>query len=403
MPPAFQVGALSYTPNGTPPPPAEETTEEPAAAALGEGESASVEDSWDAPLTAAPIERAEEIVQRLRRELSRTISAARTANELSVVYISGFQLPGLTGADILGVPLLPFEGCDILDDEEGVHSEYRSGAVAFGAALGRLGGGPMEASLRREELKFTGTMERLELPLAVLALLVVTFLGVWSIFIHHERERIDDDLTFMVNSSANYLLGDKAKGKAGNLTDPPEVVKKYLDRTTGRIPGTEPAQSRIDPNLNRYEQLGFILSLIKAENDKLKRQLGEGSDLTQPQSALRALTLVLDVLAQGEDKYGRTSLRGLKANYSSGGKQEHVVVDLTLAFVADSTVVATAHYEQFYTDLEDYPWFLELKRPQSEAILEDQGAERGAYLQGLTIKVDVTAAEDAGKGGEAKS
>ncbi len=398
----IQIGALSYSQSGTLP-----DAEAPSEDESEEDEAERREDSWDTPSAAGPIERVDEIVQRLRRELSRTISASRTANELDVVYISGFEPFGLVGSDILGIPILAFEGCDVVEMGSDVHSEYKSGAVAYGAALGQLGGGAIKASLRREELKFTGTMERLELPLAVLALLVVTFLGVWNIFIRFERDRIDDDLTYMLNSSANFLLGNPSRGRAGNLTDPPDRIKTYLERTTGKIPGTDPPEYRIDKELNRFDQLGLILSMLKGENQKLKRQLGEGSDLTQPQSAFRAMTLVLDVLAQGEEKYGRVSLRGLTADYREGGNLgDHVAVGLTLSFFAESDLEATTNYELFYQDLADaekYPWYLGLKRPKSDPIAEDEGSERGIYLKGLTININVSATQQDKKGEEVKS
>ena len=58
--------------------------------------------------------------------------------------------------------------------------------IAYGAAIRELGGGLLSPSLRREELRFTGTWERVEFPLAVAFLLLTTLLGV--IFILQRRE-----------------------------------------------------------------------------------------------------------------------------------------------------------------------------------------------------------------------
>src|SRR5262245_8510476 len=106
--------------------------------------------------------------QRIRRELVRTLSGARTANEIKHVYVCGHELPGLRGEKLLDVPIepLPFA----LEDAEPA-SRY---VVAFGAALRGFEGGTLTPHMRREELRFSGRFERLELPLAVFSLLLFT-------------------------------------------------------------------------------------------------------------------------------------------------------------------------------------------------------------------------------------
>jgi Type IV pilus assembly protein PilM len=170
----IQVGALTYTSHGTVPPPAADGQEPDPDAESEEG--AELEEDIEAAPEASSyssfgsqnIERADEVIARLRRELARTVSAARTANELEAVYICGYELEGMVGSEILGVPVQSFEAYQVDASEGDVHREYVSSAVAYGSALRQLGGGIINASLRREELKFTGAFERIELPLAVM-------------------------------------------------------------------------------------------------------------------------------------------------------------------------------------------------------------------------------------------
>lgn len=386
----IQAGALSYTPNGVPP----TDTDEGEESEEGEdGEAAA--DDWDDYATDGPPEfqRVGEIVQRIRREIARTLSAARTVNELSGVYITGFVLPGLADEDILGVPVMLLESPDIENHEGDVHTEYSGCAIAFGAAVRQMGGGLIQPSLRREELKFSGAMERLELPLAVMCLLITTFLGVWFMFLEKERLSIDRDLRFMLESSVNYMMGDPKKGTPGNLEYPSDKLKAYVDNYTNKVPGSDPPEYRVDPERNRYEQLTYIRSLLLADQRELQKQMGQDTELVKPQSALKALTVVLDVIAQSDGKYGRVAFHSIDSLYraTSSNKPDMVIVTLEMAFFAESSGEASTNYETFFNDLKTYPWYVDHDYSRSDPI---KGAESGAFLPNITIQVDVSKADE---------
>jgi Tfp pilus assembly PilM family ATPase len=378
----IQMGALTHTAAGP-----EAATEDE------EGEGGAPVESR--PSDPTRIERSDEIVARLRRELSRTVSAARTANELGAVYLCGYELPGMVGSEVLGVPVQSFGefGVDTFEGE--LRSEYVSSAVAYGSAVRQLGGGVVQASLRREELKFTGAFERLELPLAVMGLLLVTLLGVWNIFLRHELGFINKDLTFMLNSTVNYMMGDPKKGQAGNLAYPPEALANYIKNTASEVPGSDPLEWKVDPIRNRYEQLTFIRTLLEAERKKLSKDLGQDTEITQPQSAFKGMTLVLDTLYDGGKKtFGRTSLRSLDATYQTrAGKNDKVVVTMSVVFYSDndSTTEATRNYEAFYSALRSQPWYIEDRPSASETV---KGVETGIYLPSISVTVDTTKAPE---------
>jgi hypothetical protein len=199
----------------------------------------------------------------------------------------------------------------------------------------------------------------------------------------------------MLNSAVNFMMGDPKSGKGGNLVYPPEVIENYTKRTTGMVPGSDPLQYRVDPEKNYFEQMEHIRKLLVIETGKLEKQLGHNSDLAQPQSALQGLTLVLDLLHQGRERYGRISLRSLDANYiARAGKQDSVKVDLSVCFFADTSTEATSNYEAFYADLAKQPWYVEFRRPSSEPF---EGVETGVFLPNFSVTVDTS------KVGEVKS
>ncbi len=366
-----QTGALSYTPHGTPPP--------------AEGD---VEGSE--PEGPQPIERAEEVIDRLRRELARTVSGARTTHEITTIHVCGFELKGLDKQQVLGLPVVFMSGYAIEGFEGDVHEEYRSAAVAFGTALRQIGGGLMPARLRREELKFSGALERVELPLAVMCLLITTFLGVWFMFQGKERESINGDLYFLLKSSANYMIGDPKKGQAGNLEYPPEEIVKYVNSSIGLGGGGAADSIRVDPQRSRYEQLDYLKRLLQIEQTKLQKRLGNDAEVSQPQSALKGLTLVLDQLAHKDKPYGRVSMRNLTSSYQNSARDgDFIEVGLRICFFADNSTQATENYERLFKDIKALPWYKDIIAGSSEPIT---GNESGIYLPNLKILLNPTKA-----------
>jgi Tfp pilus assembly PilM family ATPase len=307
--------------------------------------------------------RVEAAIKRIRRELGRTVSAARTLHPIQAVYVCGFELPGLVGSRILDAEV---RALDVFQKDGGQPAEGAGPlAVAYGVALRLLGGGTLDPHLRREELRYTGAFERVELPLAVVALLAVTFLGVWFIFLQKEREFVDSKLAYWRNSAKNYLVGDLRAGKQGYLLYPSDPLNKYLndlDADTGR---------------NKFEQLQYV-------NGQLK------NEITQPQSALVGSTLVLGVLEKQMSDQNRPSIRKLQSTYTLGkqGKGDYVRVQMDVTFFADDPVQATQNYEDFIKALQAQPWCTNFERRPSST-LENS---KGIFVAGIGIDVDVSKA-----------
>jgi Tfp pilus assembly PilM family ATPase len=344
-------------------------------------ESEEGEDGASAEPTAAAEAGRADTVQRIRRELTRTLSGARTANEIKNVYVCGQELPGLVEGTLLDVPVqaLPLTLGSL--ESPGRH------VVAFGAALRGFDGGALKPSLRREELRFSGRFERLELPLAVLALLVFTLLFVQYIILDKQLEWRDEgnlavdppikgDMQIWLEASNMRMLPDPTNPRAVRLSQPPEVLAKYAAE----------AQGGLDEERTKFEELMRIRGLLKIEIDKLAKELGRVSEIKQPQSALTAATLVMEQFAAlGPD--ARVGIRSLQASFQNqqANKEDYVVVTLDADFYGASALEATRLRETLESQTKAQPWCLDFEGKSSKPL---EGG-KGIQVDGLTIQVNV--------------
>jgi hypothetical protein len=330
----------------------------------------------------------QQVLARLQRELARSISGARTLRPLERVLVAGHEMPGLIGSEILDVPVEALTG---LPDTGAYASRC---ATAYGAAVAQLGGGMLHSSLRREELRFTGTMERLELPLAVASLLLVTFLGVWNIGLGKELDRVNSAVRYWRDSAVAFMIPAQ-KHLRGNLDPAPASIRTYTARTTGEISRDSKGRTtyRDDEMRNRFEQMTYMRGKLQQEIAILKRELGQGGDITQPQSALKGATYVLDILDDTRENDARPSLRYLKADYSkaSSTRGDNVVVTLDVTFFAEDTATGTEHFEAFRREVESQPWHIEFSPARTDPL--ENGS--GISVERIKITMDVSKIEEA--------
>lgn len=364
---AIHIGALSW---------------ELGAAPASEGEAAAEgEQAAAAPVESAvdPLEmqrRVDQAIKRIRRELGRTVSAARTAHPLQAIHVCGWEVPGLSGSSILDVPVKTLE---CFEADGGAPQDGRAQlVVAYGVALRELGGGELHPSLRREDLRYSGAFERVELPIAVACLLLVTLLGVWNIFLFKDLTNVDGTLAYWRDAATSWLVGNDKAGNRGYLEYPPEKVVKYIKSIDQ------------DSDRNRFEQMQQVKRLLGNEVTNLEKELGQDAEIAYPQSALAGATLVLDVLEKGGDAMGRPSLRKVQSSYQAGkgGKPDSVKVVLELSFFADNQSAATANYEAFRSALKTSPWCVEVEERPTKAL--ENG--KGISIASLPITVDVSKA-----------
>jgi Tfp pilus assembly PilM family ATPase len=331
--------------------------------------------------------RVDQAIKRIRRELGRTISGARTLNPVEAVYVCGMELPGLVGSTVLDVPVYIL---DCFDADSGQPADgYGQLVAASGGAYRQLGGGAIKASLRREELKFTGAWERLEFPIALVALLAATFLGLVVILQRQEitAATYDGSLVWL-QSSNNYAIGNPKEGAPGRLKP---SIKALRDRAVPYDIDIGKGE-RLPKGLNDpIDELVAIDELLKKELLGVMTEVGEIQDVEPPQSAFVALAAVLDVL-QDNDAAWRVAIRGVKAETQvpRSGKSEFVRLSLDLTFFAPTPVEASDHYAGFRTAVQAKPWCISCEFKQVRGAQEVGGEEEAIIVDGLAIEVDAT-------------
>ncbi|QDV05085.1 Competence protein A [Planctomycetes bacterium Poly30] len=333
--------------------------------------------------TIDPIEasrKTEQAVKRIRRELGRTISAARTPQEIEAIYASGMELPGLIGSEVMGVPVYVL---DCFDADSGQPADgFGQLVAAYGGAFRQLGGGSVKAALRRDDLRFTGTWERLEFPIAFAALMLATFLGMTHILQWRKLDRLNRfGVLPWLTSSNNFIVGGAsnadAKARPRMNPVPRDLVERAKPYYTVTAPWPEGLEMPID-------ELRVVEGMIDEKITELQKEVGDIQDVPLPPSAFTATTLVLGVL--DSNPAWRPSLRALRASYEreKSPDPEHILIKLDATFFAKDSLEATTHLSEFDRALREQPWLMDVEDVKTEPIEGDGGLT----FKGKTIRVD---------------
>jgi hypothetical protein len=246
-----------------------------------------------------------------------------------------------------------------------------------------MGSGQLRPHLRRDALAYAGTFERLELPLGVLGLLLLTLLFSRYIIVRKQVEPRQQDVALWMDCVRNYTVGKPEEGAPGFLTDPPKQLVTILKDI---LAGKNADQT------TPLDQFDSIKRFLDGEIRRYKTMLGTGDSSTQPQSALTATNLVFDVInGLGEERIGRIAVRKLDAKWvrAAGGDRdpEHIAVRLDLSFFADDDVKSTQHFNNLMEALDGQEWCLGTGR---QALEPFNGENRGSAVNGVEVKVDVS-------------
>ncbi|MBC8451545.1 MAG: hypothetical protein H8D72_02430 [Planctomycetes bacterium] len=322
--------------------------------------------------------------QRLLREINRTVAGMQAVHALDGIYLAGMEFPGIVGTDVEGVTLTRLEAFEADQLPEGTTSA--TFAAAYGAALARMGSVLVKSSLRRENLRFAGKLERLELPLAVLALLLAAVAGIQFVVLQKEKKPLQDDMQRWLLSSDQFMLGVPKQGTLGHLTRPDEKLRK-------RVEGLE--QATLDGTQTEYGALLQIRSILQADIRDLKKKLGQNTDIRKPQSAFGALTRVLQVLDDlGQEQHGYFSIRDAQVNFRparNNAADDQVEVKMSMTFFSETgALVATEHWDNFRNEVRDRPWCLDFPETKTQTL--DGGG--GIFVESVRIDVDMSVIEE---------
>src|SRR5262245_30128157 len=321
--------------------------------------------------------------QRIRRELVRTLSGAQTTSEIRHVFVCGHHLPGLQGEKLLDaeVRVLPFA-----PSGSALGTEF---VVAYGAALRGYEGGTLRPNLRREELRFSGRLERLELPLAVFSLLLFTLLFVQFIVLDKQLQWRDEgtkdskgDMQIWLEESNARVFADANNPRAVRLPDAPAPLAAYAARAqAGQEAGT------------KFQQIQTLRNKLKEAVTSVSRDLGQISEIKQPQSALTATTLIMQTIASMGENF-RVGIRRYEARFENGqaGKDDYVTVRLDTDFFGANSLEDTQNYNRLETAFKKQPWCMQFEGKSSKPL------DNAIVVDNLTIQVNVEKA--AAQGGQ---
>ncbi len=323
-------------------------------------------------------ERGAKILSRLRREILRTLTSSEGALPFISIHVAGIDLPGLIGETIedLQVQRLdPLAGLDeSMDPAE--RSRY---AVAFGAALRGLGGASLRTHLRREELAFAGTLERLELPLGVLGLLLLTFLASQFIILQKRLDPLKADVNMWMQAQRNYTVGQPSKGARGYVTAPSDELLKFM---------TKISEPDYVAEFTPKKDLARAGQMLENEIKDYRELLGTSTDIAQPMSALTAANAVVGVFERlkREEVIGRFALRQLLAEYvpEKRNTDDSVVIKIDFTLWGESALEPAQYYNDLIGEFESLEWVTEVDRPGIKSLAEGIGS----FLQGVKITVD---------------
>ena len=329
-----------------------------------------------------------EALRRIRRELGRSISAARTRNDIGAVYVCGQNLPGLVGESVMDIPVEELsafgpEGSALKQD---LPTEERGRwVVAYGAALRELGGAKLSPRLRREDLTYAGTWERVEFPLAVCSLLLATLLAVMFILQQKELKILNAHGAGRWATWSNaYMMGNPKRGDRGKLSPPPDDIRTFVKKLQAGEGGSDGKPFSDD----YYGATKRIDGLLRDEVAKLKKELGADTSIEQPQSALVGAHLVLDLLEKHQKDW-HPSIRHIDAVTQGMGKSsgsESVRVTVTLVLLAEDIQAAASNYEALLNELKLQPWHKNSTRSNVVSLEND----KGLLIERLPIEVDVS-------------
>jgi hypothetical protein len=236
----------------------------------------------------------------------------------------------------------------------------------------------LSPSLRREELRYAGTWERIEFPLAVTSLLLVTLLGVMFILQTRKLEFQERfGYGYWLRGSNLYMVGD---GGIGRLNPIPEEIERLVSVYAPRAVEPETDEPAMDL-LQRTNKL------LRAAVTDLEKELGQDAEIKQPQSAFVGMQLVLSVLDPNAERW-RPSIRRIQAMTVQGksGQPDRVEVLLNLVFFAEEYVPAVQNFEAFRAELASQEWFMALNNVGTKPL--DNG--KGCEVNGLRVEVDAS-------------
>ena len=248
------------------------------------------------------VDRREDFVRKVHRELTRSLTAARIDNQPQVILIAGggSLLPGLreTLAEKTGLPVTPLALLERLGFRTGGATPEFDEAVspvAIGCALKVLGADPLGIELRQDEFRPTNTFDVIRAAIVTAVTLLAVLLG--GLFYLSTRRADAEREKFLTAK-------DSVCRKAATILS--EIEKTYFRDVKGLSPADVDKKARgVLENIPSDENyLVAVRNQLVRRYRELESELNLSKDIPQIESALKVWVEVYTALNGVE----RTSL-----------------------------------------------------------------------------------------------
>ena len=206
----------------------------------------------------------------------------------------------------------------------------------------------------------------------------MTLLGVWNIFLFKESTWVDANVGVWRDNVKLALIGDLKNGRPGAVAYPDDEFAKYINNMNA------------DSERNKFDQMANLRRLLGNEIRKLEKDLGQDAEITQPQSALTALVVMLDVIDKQGTENGHPSLRAITADYApaKSGTGDAVRVSFDCVYFAQDSITATQYFENLVKEFKAQSWCLSV----DSKVIDPIETGKGVYVPNVVVMIDVSKA-----------
>jgi type IV pilus assembly protein PilM len=248
-------------------------------------------------------QRAGDFLQRITREVKRTLATADVPEGVEVIYVTGAgsRIPGFAASIASGlaaeVPVQQLSFLDrvdcALEPDEKADAELES-LTALGLCFKLAGHDATGIDLRQEEAKYARKFDQVKEPLVYLGGLTLFFVLLLNLL---DLRMLSLEIPFLVEPQKSKLAVVHG-----------EAVKAYTSAFGGE---KKLAGKQSEPGLPSMQ---FILGQLRTRVEELKGELGRGGSIPEHPSAFKMWKECFDAIAGGMNGIGKLYLDNLTIN-----------------------------------------------------------------------------------------
>lgn len=301
--------------------------------------------------------RAHDYVQRLKREIRRTLTTLPDTGQLDVVHVvgAGTRVEGLLEAlgEVFDAPASPLDLLSRVDHELS-DAEVEAVGPNIGVMLGmayKLNGMVVtNTEFRREECAYTKKFDQVKVPLVCLSFLVFLAVSFGALDAFKAANKYHTEFANLVQAGSDQLRVV--------MTDNSEADRVWQSAAFGKL------------------QLGAIHRKMSGMVEEVKSTLGRSDEIPRLESALPGWIEFSRVLLESEEALGRFVLHDMKVSAA----EREATIKLSGQIGSNSAV------QRLITALEAHPMTVKVTYPNTDA------KENSVTFTDMTVEYDLSQA-----------